>query len=176
MANYLISCSNPEKHYIIVRIQTTINKQSSINFQLPSWRPGRYELANYAQNIKEFHAYNEKNEILPSKKITTDCWEINCADCQEVILIYSYYACQLDAGASYYDDKQLYVNPVNCLGYFEGQIEDKCQLKLSIPNNYKIASALVFDKNNEAIAQNFHQLADSPFIASDTLMHEEYKI
>ena len=169
MIRYLISSNNPNRHYINIEVRAKVNGNNSLVFHLPSWRPGRYELANYAQNIQEWNAYNEKGEELQSAKLTKDSWEVNTIGAEEVIIRYNFYANQLDAGASYYDENQLYVNPVNCLLYLQERINEPCSLVLDIPNDYKIASALNFNNKREAITSDFHQ-----FIASGELQHKEY--
>ena len=39
-----------------------------MQFQLPAWRPGRYELANFAQNIQKWKAFDENNNSLPASE------------------------------------------------------------------------------------------------------------
>ena len=56
---------------------------------------------------------------------------------QEVTITYNYYANVLDAGSSYLDQKQLYVNPVNCCMYVIGRENEKYSLELDtkrLPN------------------------------------------
>ena len=45
-------------------------------FQLAAWRPGRYELANFAQNIRNWKAKDDNGSILNFKKITKDLWQV----------------------------------------------------------------------------------------------------
>ena len=53
MINYTISYEHPNKHYVDFKLSTSTNGQESMQFQLAAWRPGRYELANFAQNIQK---------------------------------------------------------------------------------------------------------------------------
>jgi predicted metalloprotease with PDZ domain len=177
MPKYTISVSKPHRHYIDIEARFESKGKSILQVQLPAWRPGRYELANFAQNIQKWNVYDEKGNELKNKKLTKDLWEIQCEGAKEVVVKYNYYANQLDAGASYYDELQLYVNPVNCLLYIPGDLNSPCSLKLKgLPKDYKIASGLKFNSSREAEVETFHTLADSPFIASDSLQHEEYEV
>ena len=173
---YKISCAHPNRHYINIEVTAATNGNDKMTFHLPAWRPGRYELANYAQNVQIWDAYNEKGEKLHSHKLTKDSWNVDTKGAKEVTIKYNFFAYQMDAGASYYDEQQLYINPVNCLLYIEEKINEKCILKLSIPEDFKIASALKFNTSNEAETVDFHHLADSPFICSLDLMHREYSV
>ena len=177
MTQYTIIAEDPQRHYIKVEIQFPVMGQFSINLQLPSWRPGRYELANYAQNIRDFQVLDGKGQPVKYGKVTKDLWELMTENIDKVTVKYEYYACQLDAGASYFDEKQLYINPVGCLMYIPERIDLPCSLSLKgLPDNYEVASSLHFDAYRKAEANDYHTLADSPFIASPTLLHDEYKV
>lgn len=176
MIRYSISLNNPNRHFINIQVQLETEGAEKMVLHLPSWRPGRYELANYAQNIQQWAAFDEQNNRLHSRKLSKDSWEVNTAGTQILTVKYNYYAYQLDAGASYYDEHQLYINPVNCLLYIKERIYEPCTLKLNVPENWQIASALNFDTHNICETKDYHQLADSPFIASAELMHREYEV
>ena len=154
MIQYNISFQNPHKHFIDFSLTTSTKGQKKIRFQLPAWRPGRYELGNFSQNIYNWKAYNTKKEILNYKKINKDLWEVNCDGESEVIISYSFYANQLDAGSCYLDEKQLYINPVHCIFYVVDRLNEPYKLDLNIPDNYIIACSLN-KKNNSLFGQNF---------------------
>ncbi len=174
MNHYTISCNNHQRHYIDIQARFSTEGKDTIRLQLPAWRPGRYELANYAQNIQRWEAYSSIGEKLKYKKTTKDCWEITTQGASEVVIDYNYYANQLDAGASYYDAHQLYVNPVNCLLYNPEQINAQHTIQLEIPADFEIACGLEFNADRMATSPDYHLLADSPFIASPTLKHKTY--
>ncbi|MGZ5244518.1 MAG: M61 family metallopeptidase [Bacteroidia bacterium] len=178
MIIYSISAQNPQRHFIDIEVVNPhINDAEKILVQMPSWRPGRYELANYAQNIQQWLVEDENGLALPNKKISKDCWEVETNGAKAVHIKYNYFAYQLDAGASYFDENQLYVNPVNCMVYFPEQIELPCQLKLvGLPHDYHIASGMHFNLHMEAELKDFHELADMPFIASNSLQHQVYSV
>jgi predicted metalloprotease with PDZ domain len=175
MLKYTVTAHDPHKHYIDITFTADTQGEQQMLFQLPAWRPGRYELANFAQNIQYWQATNERREALPFRKITKDCWEVLTEDSNEVTISYNYYANQLDAGASYFDHKQLYINPVNCMLYIPSRIDEECEIELlEMPDEYRVACSLNFDEDLKATAQSFHELADSPFIVSDILQHEVF--
>lgn len=163
---YIISCENSNRHFIQIEFIVKMESEDVLLLQLPSWRPGRYMLQNFAKNIRTFSVFNEKKKPLHFEKINKDCWQVNISGSKEVHVNYEYYANILDAGSTYLDKQQLYVNPVNCLLYVPGRENEQCEVELKVPVNY-IVSGL---KNGETIiAENYHALADSPFIASPSL-------
>ena len=173
MIKYNISYKNPHKHLIDFELITSTKNKEKLQFQLSAWRPGRYELADFAQNIINWQAYNEKDEKLSFKKITKDLWEVECKNCDEIKIIYNFYANQLDAGACYLDEHQLYINPVHCMFYITDRINDEYHLKMNLPNNYTIASSML-QVENVLKVKGYDLLAESPIICSDSLQHDSY--
>ena len=98
MISYSISYNNPHRHYVDFDLTTSTNGLDKMQFQLSAWRPGRYELANFSQNIQKLAAFDENNNPLPFKKITKDLWEVDTTGTMEITVTYNFYANQLDAG------------------------------------------------------------------------------
>ena len=169
---YTIECDNSQQHFIKIKVQFSVDENKTI-IHLPSWRPGRYELGNFAKNIKNFKVFNDQNKAINFHKINKDSWEISSNETKYIKIEYQYYANELNAGSSYFDEQQLYVNPVNCFLYAEGKEQFPISLELNIPENYTIASSLV-QENNFLLAENFDELADSPFICSENLEKQTY--
>ena len=171
---YTIDCDNSQQHFIKIKVQFPVDENKTI-IHLPSWRPGRYELGNFAKNIKNFKVFNDQNKAINFHKINKDSWEISSNETKYIKIEYQYYANELNAGSSYYNENQLYVNPVNCFLYAEGKEQFPISLELNIPENYTIASSLV-QENNFLLAENFDELADSPFICSENLEKQTYSV
>jgi len=172
MINYTISYENPTNQYISVKIDF-ISTEKEHEIQLASWRPGRYELGNFAKNVKNF-TITETNNPLIFDKITKDRWKFSCNPNQPISIQYKYFANELNAGSTFLSDNQLYVNPVNCCAYIDGKQNEPFSLFLDIPSNYEIACGL--EKNNNTLSGNsFDELADAPFICSPTLKHNSYQ-
>ena len=147
----------------------------SIQLQLPAWRPGRYELGNFAKNVKRVDVFNEKNEPLTYTKLSKDLWEVDTKNATSIKITYSYYAAELNAGACFADTTQLYVNPVHCCMYVVGRTNETHQVELKIPDTYKIACSLS-KQGNTLTAINFDELVDSPFIASADIKSDYYEV
>ncbi|PKP48579.1 MAG: hypothetical protein CVT95_04250 [Bacteroidetes bacterium HGW-Bacteroidetes-12] len=172
---YIISYQQPNSHFIDIEFILKTNSQPTQLIQLPAWRPGRYELGNFAKNIQKFQPYDEKGKSLSFKKLTKDLWEISTENAKEIHIKYNYYAAEINAGSSYLDDNQLYVNGVNCLLYDPKRINEKCYLELKLPKTYKVATGLTQTKTHQFEAKDFHELVDSPFIASNSLKHHSFE-
>jgi predicted metalloprotease with PDZ domain len=173
MLTYNLSYTNPQHHFIDIKVSVTHITQSETFLQLPSWRPGRYELGNFAKNVQYFSVNDQNGQKLPFRKVKKDRWLVNTKGIEAITIRYNYFAAQLDAGSTWLDEDLLYVNPVNCLLYIEGMQDEKCQVTLDIPEDYQLGSGLP-SENKTLYADNYDQLADSPFVASRHLQHYQY--
>ncbi len=175
MIKYLMYQKNPASHYVYIDMFIDSINQDTLQLQLPAWRPGRYELGNFAKNVKRVDVFSETNEALSYKKLTKDLWEINTKGQAKIKVTYSYYAAELNAGACYADTMQLYINPVHCCMYIVGRQNEEHQVELTVPENYKIVCSLK-QTNNTLIAGNFEELVDSPFVASQKIQSDVYEV
>ncbi|MBX3164776.1 MAG: M61 family metallopeptidase [Bacteroidetes bacterium] len=175
MIHYLFYQKNPASHYVYIDMIVDNVEADKLQLQLPAWRPGRYELGNFAKNIKRVDMFNEKNEQLAYTKLNKDLWEVETKNAVRVKITYSYYVAELNAGACFADVSQLYINPVHCCMYVVGRTNEEHRVELDVPENYAIACSLP-KQGNTLIAKDYEELADSPFIASPNLQTFFYEV
>ena len=169
---YRISCLNAQQRYI--QFSATFPcPEDHLSIHLASWRPGRYELGNFAKNIKGFRVFDEQNKAVSFEKSNKDTWQIPTKGTAFIRVEYAYYANELNAGSTYLDEQQLYINPVNCFLFTDDA--HAYELTLDIPATWQIASSLKFENNRCEVA-HFDQLADSPFICSEHLEKASYEV
>lgn len=168
---YRIAIADPIQHFIQLEFTIPNIHQDHIEVQLPAWRPGRYELQNFAKNIRLFDVRDADGNAVEWFKTTKDRWLIHTTGIKQVTISYQYYANQPDAGACYVDLHYLYINPVHCFMYVEGRMDEPYQLTFELPENYRIASQMQQVAPHTLSAPNFDYLADSPLFASATLEH-----
>ena len=173
---YTISYNHPEKHFIDFELSISVLKKESLVLQLPSWRPGRYELGNFAKNIKDFKILDSHNKLVSFNKKNKDSWEVNTAKYAEIIVKYSYYAAELNAGSTFLNEDQLYINPVNCMMYVEGESDLEYEISFSIDNDMDLFTSLAKQSKHVLKAKSFDELADSPIIASNSLQYKKREI
>ena len=178
MIHYHVSYENPLTFYLRIQLTLDVAAEATapLALQLPAWRPGRYELQNFAQKIQRVEIIDvSTNQPLPYRKLTKDRWEVANAAGRTVRVRYNFYAHQMDAGGSWLDETQLYLNPVQALMYADGRQREACELTLALPAGWHIACGLLQTAPNTLGATDFDHLADSPLIASPTLIHQEYE-
>ncbi len=172
---YNITFGNPLTHLIYIELKWDVSDKDNETFYLPTWRPGRYEAANYSKNVTRFHANSETGNNLPWEKLTANQWKVDTTTAKEVIVSYHYYAHTMDAGNSWYADDLIYINFINCMMYTMSSLQVSCTVDIDLPGEYMFASALK-KNNSHFVAKDFYSLADSPMIASKDLDQVKYTI
>jgi predicted metalloprotease with PDZ domain len=174
MIRYEVFCDSPSLNYIRFKAVFPVQSPETI-LKISAWRPGRYELGNFAKNVRNFKVYDSDGQLILFRKTDKSSWEIQTEITREILVEYEYFASELNAGSSFLDETQLYVNPVNCFLYSDELKNEPYQIQLNISNNWKIACSLPID-NNLMSASNYEELADSPFICSANLSHDSYEV
>lgn len=174
MTVYNVSILNPNQQYIQFSVEMPTDGSTTV-VCLSKWRPGRYELGNFAKNVKRFKVYNESGKPVHFQKRDSSSWMVENGDSKTIKVEYSYYAAELNAGSSFLSTDQLYINPVNCFVYAEGKENEPSKTVLNIPDAWQIAGSMLRD-GKTLHAASFHELADSPFICSAGLQHHTYEV
>ena len=160
-----VSLSTPRIHRKMVKVRVSFSHSEENQIvQLSSWRPGRYEMGNFAKNISHVKAFNSSNENIELRKIEKDKWLISCSANEQITFEYFYCAAELNAGSTYVNSQMLYVNPVNCIPFLPGRANENYSVE--ILDSYAHLSCGLPHEGNKLFAQNFDELADSPFVAS----------
>jgi predicted metalloprotease with PDZ domain len=145
---------------------------SSWELQLPCWRPGRYELGNFAQYITKMVGVASDGSEMVLEKLNLHRWQVP-GDVRTVR--WTFYADILNAGSTYVREGLQYVNPVNCLVYEVGAEDVGYEICLcDVPTHWSIATALpysVVDGNYVLRARDMQHLMDGPWMAAPELWH-----
>ena len=172
---YHFSWDKAHTQIIQIKFQVSGNTRKQHEIRLPLWRPGRYELGNFAKNIMSIHAHAKNGKALKLVKTSIHSWMLETEGEQEYEISYRYYAAVLNAGSTWLHEDQLYVNPVNCCLYLPERMDEPCALTLDVPNNYQIAIDQKEISPRTYRFSNFDRLADTPFIASPSIQHLEFE-
>ena len=171
--NYKLFFDAPELQLIRVQIELPAQKGKQL-MHLSKWRPGRYELAPYAEKIVDARAFSISGKDLAVQKRSTHSWEIELEG-EIAVFEYKFHAVVGDAGGSYFDHDQVYFNGINLFMYDEDRLSEPCTVKLGLPEGYLIACGLKRE-GLTLFATDFHQLVDAPLIASPTLQHHSFDV
>lgn len=170
---YTFSTENPQQQYISITCEINVNNTETL-VHFPTWRPGRYEMGNFAKNVKSFSVSDSQGNKLDFKKTNKDTWLVQNGESKSITVSYAYYAADLNAGSTFLSKDQLYVNPVNCCVFTNETIDEVQELKLNIPENWTVAGAMK-KENGTYQFDDYHQLVDTPFICSDSMQHKTFE-
>ena len=171
---YTIDTSSKNQHYLLITMEVKTPLEETL-LQLPAWRPGRYELGNFAKNIQKFEVFNERNELVDFNKISKDCWKVTTQNAETIRVKYNYYSIDFNAGSTYLSEEVLYVNPVNCFVYVPEEIDKSCTVEIPVAENEKIACGIPFS-GGKLETQDFHELVDTPFLVSQNLQQQSFEL
>lgn len=175
MINYHLECKTPTSQFIKITLEISVQASGTVKLQLPAWRAGRYQFANYVQNIRSFHIVDADNHEVKFEKSSQDAWVFEGIAENSYTVNYEYYCAKMDAGSCWVDDEQIYLNFVNCCFEVVGRSEEKISIDVTLPSDFLKCTTLPIE-NNQLFAYNFQQLADSSFLASKSLTHESFKV
>lgn len=175
MIHYNISYTYPNRQLIDFELAFNPQEETTL-LQLPAWRPGRYELGNFAKNIQRLSMQDEKGKAVAFRKVSKDQWQVNTQNILTLSVKYSYYAAEMTAGSCWLDEEQIYINFVNCILFPHNRQEETYRIKLNLPDHYQIVCGLKEVKKFELEAPSFYHLAESPLIASSKPTHWQYEV
>lgn len=165
--HFRFSLELKSQQYVSIQLEMPV-KGDSTTLRLPVWRPGRYELGNFAKNVRNFKIYDLNNQELTFTKADDSTWRVDTTNLDSIFVHYEYFANELNSGSTFVDHTQLYVNPVNCCVFTEESFDKAVSIELDIPENWDLACSLR-KEGNTMFAKNFDELFDSPFVASSML-------
>jgi predicted metalloprotease with PDZ domain len=171
---YEIRGDFPQQQFIQIKSEFETQGPELI-LQFPRWRPGRYELGNFAKNVRSLKVFSKEGQALDFEKIDTHVWRVSGINSTQISVRYSYYAAELNAGSTFLNDEMLYINPVNCLIFPQGCEDQSCKLQVFAPSSFDYAGTLA-QQNGLIVAQDYHELVDSPFLFAKHVDSRSYQV
>ena len=164
--DYKLSWKQPNAHYFDITIHVTGSPRKTTSFRIPAWRPGRYVMQNFTKNIVGVTAETESGAVLELHQTDKDTWQVQNGNYNDFCLRYKAYAFELDAGNSFLDDSEAYINPATMMMYVPGRETDPLSLKIEKPASWKIALPLDIANDGRYHVSDYHTLIDSPILIS----------
>ncbi len=172
---YEISWSDPAERLYDIEIRF-LAPADRPRLVLPSWRPGRYQIENFAMNVREWSA---GAAVWKDGKAS---WRIDVRAGDRVVMRYRYYAGVLDAGSSFLDPDEAYFNGSNLFMMVEGLREEPAVLLVRTPGQWRVETQLPHlstaargDRLEHRFeARDYDHLIDSPAIAAPRMTHHTF--
>jgi predicted metalloprotease with PDZ domain len=167
---------NPNTHFIRVQMELDGLDRERYTVHLPAWRPGRYEMQHFAKRLQTWDAVGADGKVIPFRKVKKDAWELETMGNSRVVIRYRYYANLFDAGNSFVNEEMFYLNPVNALMYLPDYVDVPHELDIRLSSACVIRSGVRSTGPSSFVAENYHELADSPILSSPLLKEKSLNI
>ena len=165
-----LSLQNPETHTVHVVMKCSIQKEQTVNFKMPQWTPGYYQLMNYASLVSNFNATGNNDQQLTWDKTNSNSWIINTKKQDAITVRYDVLADSAFVATSFMDTSHAYLTPAATFLYIDNQIATPISLNIQVYKNWsRVATGLDSVAGNiyTYTAPDFDVLYDCPILAGN---------
>ncbi len=165
--SFTVTMDQPASHRYHVEFTCKGLKQDAVEFKMPAWMPGYYQLLNYADNVENFKAVTERGKELKWEKSSRNGWKVQTANSASFILTYDVKATVSFVAQSYLDENRGYIVPAGLFLYPSGLIKKPVTVTIVPYSKWAtIATGLdpAKEKLNTFVAPNYDVLYDSPIL------------
>ena len=167
--NYSVFASDPSSHIYHIELYCSGWITDTINFKMPKWMPGYYQIMDYAKGVQNFSSTDKAGKKFAVKKPQDDTWQIVTKKAP-FWLSYDVKADQKSVASNLLDSTHGYFLPVASIMYIDGHLNT--QVTVNVVDNGRwnnMASGLNRIKGvaHQYYAPDFCQLYDSPILIAN---------
>jgi len=167
-----VSMENPTQHYYQIEIMFPARDLTRREISMPAWTPGSYKIRDHARHVEEFSAMDLSNTPLPWQKLDKSVWEIQTVANQPFKIIYRLFSFEFTVRTNYLDSFYGYLNPASAFFYERDQMNAPHRVRVVPFANWIAAVPLPKEGAQTYLADNWHQLVDSPMMFGPLRIHE----
>ncbi len=163
--HYEISFSEPQAHYVDVKMNISSVKKEEIILKMPVWTPGSYLVREFSKNVESFEAKSSSGKSIPFEKVRKNAWKINTKGNNSMTINYRVYCFEVSVRTSFVDASHAFLSSTGIFMYPDGSLSEPSTVAVILPKNWsKVSTGLepVEGKPFTYYAQNFDWLYDSP--------------
>ena len=163
---YTIGMSKPWTHYLEVELtlKGLPSSPSSVDFQLPIWRTGRYVVFDFAGGMQEFSAVDGSGSNVSWAKTDKSTWRVEKGRANAVTIRYKVYANEFGDRTRGLNEEHAFIDACAVLMYVERYRSLPLSVKVVPYEDWHVTSGLESDPRDsfKLLAPNFDYLADCP--------------
>lgn len=158
---YTVTPDAAARQFAITLTVTKVNKPT-LTVQLPTWSPGSYRIIDFAANVAEVTAENDRGQVLTVAHPDKLTWSVVTGGAKEVRI--KYRIANADVVAVEGKPKRAHLSGPRSLMYVADRKKEAVRLILNVPEGWKITNSLdpVPGTKNTYTAPNYDVLADAP--------------
>jgi predicted metalloprotease with PDZ domain len=164
---YELGFERPNTHLMDVTIHATDLKGPNVEFAMPDWAPGSYNIQNYADNIQRFRALAADGKELRWRKTDSQTWRITLAGTSAVTVSYQVFGDTLRNNLAQYNERHAFISGPSVWMYLVGGKERPVELSIAVPSGWKVATGMERTSDHTFRATDYNWFADAPFEISD---------
>ena len=161
---FQISFTEPQAHYVDVRMEISSINQDQLELIMPVWAPGSYLIREFSKNVEGFKAMAGEGPV-QHQKLRKNAWLVDTKNRSAITVFYRVYAFEVSVRTSFVDQSHAFLSPTGIFLYPEGMLNEASEIQILPCNNWKTVSTALenFNQNPYCFyAPNFDVLYDSP--------------
>ena len=165
--SFTVSMPQPSTHRYHVVFRCEGIKKDTVEFKMPAWMPGYYQLMNYADNVENFSAATSLGKELKWEKSSKNGWKVQTGRSLSLVLSYDVKATVPFVAANYLDEDRGYIAPTGLFLYPSGLIKHPVMLTIEPYSKWTTVATgldIVKDKRYTFSAPDYDVLFDSPVL------------
>jgi predicted metalloprotease with PDZ domain len=164
---YELAFEHPNTHLMDVTVQASDLKGATVEFAMPDWAPGSYNIENYAANIQRFRAVRADGKPLAWRKTDSQTWQVDLAGATSVTISYQVFANTLQNNVAQYNERHAFIGGPSVWMYLVNGKERPVELSVTVPSGWKIATGMEHTSDHTFGAADYNWFADAPLEISD---------
>jgi len=164
---YSVSMPEPSNHLFHVTLFCSGLKEDTIDFKMPRWMPGYYQIMEYPDEVRNFSANSMKGKDVHAIKKDKNTWRVIPGENSSFSISYDVYSDKKFVASNYLDTTHGYIVTAATFMYIDGHLDIPVNLQIMPFTGWKdIATGLdrVAGKINEFTAPDFDILYDCPIL------------
>jgi predicted metalloprotease with PDZ domain len=165
--HFTVAMNNPADQAYQVTLQCDGIKKDWIDFKIPVWMPGYYQLLDYADNINTFTARDTNGQTIRWENAAANIWRVYSNNLRALTISYTVKATRNFVATNYLDAEHGFIAPTGLFMHVDGFIKQPVTVTIKPYAKWnKIATGLepVTGKNYTYAAPDFDVLYDSPLL------------
>lgn len=170
LLQFAITMPEPANHLFHVELDCKGLKGDTIDFKMPQWMPGYYQIMEYSKEVQNFSAKSVNGKDVPVIKVNKNTWRILPPKNISFKISYDIFSDKRFVACNYLDTTHGYIVPAATFMYIDGHINSPVRLKVIPFNSWdNIATGLdrIEGKNNEFVVPDFDILYDCPILVGN---------
>lgn len=163
--SFEVSFSEPNAHYVDVKMNISGVTSDSIDVKMPVWAPGSYLVREFSKNVEQFAVKGAGQNPVSYRKVNKNTWRVATAGNQKIEVSYKVYAFEVSVRTSFVDASHAFLSPTGVFMYVDGMLQLPSVVTVRPHQGWtKVSTGLepVKGKPFTYYASDFDVLFDSP--------------